>query len=100
MENLPSKNSSPIVAWVLMGLAILYDISPVDIIPDIPVVGWIDDFFVTATATFNLVQKTCQDSVQWLATIAKTLKWLTIIVGIIAILLVVMLGAAIVKLFT
>lgn len=94
------KSSSNIGAWVLMGLAILYDISPVDIIPDIPVVGWIDDFFITATASLNLIQKSAEDSIQWLATIAKTLKWLMIIVGIIAILLVALLGAALVKLFS
>lgn len=83
-----------------MGLAILYDVSPVDIIPDIPVVGWIDDFFITATASLNLIQKSCQDSAQWLSAIAKGLKWLTIVVGIIAILLVALLGAAIVKLLS
>jgi len=34
----------------LLILAIIYDISPIDIIPDIPVVGYVDDFFITAAA--------------------------------------------------
>lgn len=100
MEKLPNKSGNSVLAWVFMGIAILYDISPVDIIPDIPGLGWIDDFFVTATASLNLIQKSAQGSVQWLATIAKSLKWLTVIVGIIAVLLVVLLGATIIKLFT
>ena len=38
------------VLWVLV-LAILYIISPVDLIPDaIPVVGWVDDVAVGAGA--------------------------------------------------
>lgn len=100
MENTPQKSGSSVMAWLFMGLALLYDVSPVDIIPDIPVIGWIDDFFITATATLNLVQKCAQGSMQWLAMIAKTLKWLIVIVGIIAVSLVALVGAAIVKLFT
>jgi len=46
----------------LFVLAILYDISPIDIIPDIPVVGYVDDFFITAIATLNLLQKWLQNS--------------------------------------
>ena len=41
---------------VFMGLAALYDVSPVDIIPDIPVVGWIDDILITLTAFLNCIQ--------------------------------------------
>lgn len=89
-----------ITSLVLAGLAVLYDISPVDIIPDIPVVGWVDDFFITATAGLNLIQQYTSESMQWLSTIAKTLKWLTIILGVIVILLVVIFASMIVSFFT
>lgn len=91
-----SKSSKELVAWVLMGLSVLYDISPVDIIPDIPVIGWVDDFFITAAATMNLIQKTCTDSMLWLGQIAKVLKWITIFIGVIAIALVLLVGTLIV----
>ena len=31
--------------WVWAALSAAYLLSPVDVIPDIPVVGWVDDFF-------------------------------------------------------
>ena len=89
-----------ITSLVLAGLAVLYDISPVDVIPDIPVVGWVDDFFITATAGLNLIQQYTSESMQWLSTIAKTLKWLTIILGVIVVLLVAIFASMIVSFFT
>ena len=89
-----------ITSLVLAGLAVLYDISPVDVIPDIPVVGWVDDFFITATAGLNLIQQYTSESMQWLSTIPKTLKWLTIILGVIVVLLVAIFASMIVSFFT
>ena len=89
-----------ITSLVLAGLAVLYDISPVDVIPDTPVVGWVDDFFITATAGLNLIQQYTSESMQWLSTIAKTLKWLTIILGVIVVLLVAIFASMIVSFFT
>lgn len=89
-----------ITSLVLAGLAVLYDISPVDVIPDIPVVGWVDDFFITATAGLNLIQQYTSESMQWLSTIAKTLKWLTIILGVIVVVLVAIFASMIVSFFT
>ena len=89
-----------ITSLVLAGLAVLYDISPVDVIPDIPVVRWVDVFFITATAGLNLIQQYTSESMQWLSTIAKTLKWLTIILGVIVVLLVAIFASMIVSFFT
>ena len=89
-----------ITSLVLAGLAVLYDISPVDVIPDIPVVGWVDDFFITATAGLNLIQQYTSESMLWLSTIAKTLKWLTVILGVIVVLLVAIFASMIVSFFT
>lgn len=50
-ETLPSTTG----AWVLMALSVLYFISPVDIIPDVPVVGQIDDLIIAATGSLNLL---------------------------------------------
>lgn len=89
-----------ITSLILASLAVLYDLSPVDIIPDIPVVGWVDDFFITATAGLNLIQQYTSESMQWLSTIAKTLKWVTIILGAIVVLLVAIFASLIVSFFT
>ena len=93
-------NGQKVTSLVLMGLALLYDVSPVDIIPDIPVVGWIDDFIITASAGLNCIEKFSEDPSKTLATIAKTLKWGMIIIGGILILIVVLLAGLIIKLFS
>ena len=44
--------------WVFVGLAAFYLISPIDLIPDIiPVIGWLDDALIGATAVTNLIVK-------------------------------------------
>lgn len=82
---------------VILGLAGLYGVSPVDIIPDIPVVGWVDDFLIIATAVLNCIQQFTAESIEILSNIAKTLKWICIIGGGIIILLLGLLAAFIIK---
>lgn len=94
------ENKKQLMSLMLGGLAVLYDLSPVDIIPDIPVVGWVDDFFITATAGLNLIQQYTSESMQTLSMIAKTLKWVTIILGAIVVLLVAIFASLIVSFFT
>ena len=93
-------NLKQLISLVLAGLALIYDISPVDIVPDIPVVGWVDDFFVTATAVLNLVQCFTEESEQRLSRMAKLLKWFVATLGVIVVLLVVLFASVIVSLFT
>lgn len=93
------EKKSTVGAWIFMIISILYGVSPVDIIPDIPVVGWVDDFFINATAILNLIQAECSQTNQWLASIAKGLKWVVIALGVVFILLVLLLGSFIVSLF-
>lgn len=87
-----------ITSLVYLGLALLYDASPVDIIPDIPVVGWIDDFIITATTGLNCIQQFTAESSQTLSTIAKSLKWIFFILGVIVIVFLVVLASFIVSL--
>ena len=66
---------------VFVGLAALYDVSPVDIIPDIPVVGWIDDILITLTAILNRIQQFTKETAHTLSIIAKILKWILVLLG-------------------
>lgn len=96
--NKQSQRSMVFPVFLFM-LAIFYDISPIDLIPDIPVVGYIDDFFITAIATLNLLEKWLQDSSIVLASLLRLAKWLVVFVGIIAVSLVGLAVWGIVKLF-
>ncbi len=59
------RNLSTIVPFVIAGFALIYVLSPVDLIPDvIPVLGWLDDLVIgagglTATAwgVFRMLQQ-------------------------------------------
>ena len=93
----PYENKNTAVSWVLAGLGRVYAISPIDIIPDVPVIGWVDDFFVIAVTVLNLLEKEIGKVNQSLTTILKVLKWITLGLGIIAVLLVLLLGTLIYK---
>lgn len=99
-DEIEEKEKSTAGAWILAILSVVYLISPIDIVPDIPVVGWIDDFFISATGILNLIQAEVSKTSQGIAQGIKMLKWLIIGIGIIAILLVLLLGSLIVSLFT
>ena len=56
MEN-KNEQVSHVGAWIGAALAVLYMVSPVDILPDVvPVAGWVDDILITVTGGLNLIQ--------------------------------------------
>ena len=86
---------TPYGAIVIAILAVLYDISPIDIIADISVVGWIDDATITIGAFSNLAEKYFQE----MSGFFKAIKWISIILEGLLIVLILLLGAAIIALF-
>lgn len=91
-EDKKAKNK----ALIITVLSAVYAISPLDIIPDIPVVGWIDDFFVVSAALLNLLEHTTGRTHHSLRSILKALKWTVVIMGIIVILLLILIGTLII----
>ena len=94
-KQLPSTTG----AWVLMVLCLLYGVSPVDIIPDIPVVGQIDDLIILASGSLNLAQRYMERADSSFTTIVKVFKWIVVALGAIVILLLALFAVAIVNLF-
>lgn len=46
------------LSWVLLILAVIYILSPIDIVPDfLPILGWLDDFLVGALALINFINQ-------------------------------------------
>ena len=85
--------------WVIMALCLLYGVSPVDIIPDIPIVGQIDDLIILASGSLNLAQRYMERSDSSLTSFVKVTKWIVIALGAIVILLLALFAVAIVNLF-
>lgn len=78
--SLVTKNKSLttlILPSILFLLAIGYTISPIDIIPDVPIVGWIDDIIVLLASGINLLRKIVRikDSIR------KIFFWFTIVIA-------------------
>lgn len=95
-----NEEKSMVPAVVIMALCIAYDLSPVDILPDVvPVVGWMDDLLITVTGGLNLIQSALGQTNETLASMVKALKWILIILSVIVILLLLLCGAFIVSLF-
>lgn len=80
-ETLPrGKSVSPHAgAWVLIAVAVLYSIAPLDFVPDvITPYGWVDDILVVAISIINLVQSCLMPKNEALAKIIKRIKWIVI----------------------
>lgn len=100
VQVLEEPKDQSVFPYVLLGLAILYTLSPIDLVPDMPVVGWFDDLFALAAAGLNVLQNGLGRQNKLLEQIVGLLKWGLIVVGALVILVVVLLGTAIIKLFS
>lgn len=79
-----------VMAWIFVILALIYDINPVDILPDIPVIGWMDDSFLTLITVINLLQQKSRESGHAeTSRTMKALKWLFIVFGIVVVFVVI-----------
>jgi uncharacterized membrane protein YkvA (DUF1232 family) len=81
-----NQEASHVGAWIGAAVAVLYALSPVDILPDVvPFAGWADDLLITVTGGLNLIQSYAKESNETLARILGAIKWVVIILGVIAI---------------
>ena len=85
VKKLDYTRSLNALGFVLLGL--LYGVSPIDIIPDIPVIGWTDDVLVLILTTLNLIVQLLTDIAGTMAQIAEELKNIRVVLYVIAILL-------------
>lgn len=99
MEKIQKKTDST-WASILAIISVFYAISPFDIIPDIPVIGWVDDFFVVSAAMLNLLEKTTGQTHHTLRFGIRAIKWTVVVLGIIAVALLALLGTVLYNLFT
>ena len=79
----------------MLGASILYDVIPADFIPDIPLVGWLDDMLVTSSA-LNCLQQFGVNANGKVDRLLKWLKWICILLAILVIIVVILLAGTIV----
>ena len=92
--------SQGIKPWIPLILALLYTISPVDLVPDfIPIVGWFEDALFVIVGGLNGIQNGILANSS-LRTLIKFVKWGILIIGGIAILIVVLLVVLVFKVAT
>ena len=95
-ENQPA--SQGIKPWIPLILALIYTVSPIDLVPDfIPIVGWFEDALLVIVGGLNGIQNGVLEANSSLMTLIKYLKWGLLIIGGIAILIVVLLVVLIFK---
>ncbi len=95
-ENQPA--SQGIKPWIPLILALIYTVSPIDLVPDfIPIVGWLEDALLVIVGGLNGIQNGVLEANSSLRTLIKYLKWGLLIIGGIAILIVVLLVVLVFK---
>ena len=98
-ENQPA--SQGIKPWIPLILALIYTVSPIDLVPDfIPIVGWLEDALLVIVGGLNGIQNGILDANSSLRTLIKFVKWGILIIGGIAILIVVLLVVLVFKTVT
>ena len=98
-ENQPA--SQGIKPWIPLILALIYTVSPIDLVPDfIPIVGWFEDALLEIVGGLNGIQNGVLEANSSLRTLIKYLKWGLLIIGGIAILIVVLLVVFVFKTVT
>ncbi len=95
---IPEDKAAKTRALIITLLGAVYAVSPLDVIPDIPIIGWIDDFFVLSAAILNLLEHTTGKTNYTLRSVLKVFKWAVMLLGIIIILLLVLIGTLLAKL--
>lgn len=85
--------------WFSTVLAAIYILSPLDIMPDVPVIGFLDDIFLGIVIGLNWAQYSTEESNKILSSFIGLIKWVLIILGIILVLLLAIFGVLIVRLF-
>lgn len=96
-KNIEENQSKKVWAWIFFIAAVIYGVSPIDLIPDMPVVGWIDDFTIGAAALTNLIQQQFFQTNNSLNKLFKIAKWILISVAVLIILVAVLIITLIVK---
>ncbi|MBR3628102.1 MAG: DUF1232 domain-containing protein [Elusimicrobia bacterium] len=96
-KNIKESQSKKVWAWILFIAAIIYGASPVDLIPDMPVIGWIDDFTIGAAAFTNLIQQQFFQTNKSLNKLFKIAKWILISIAVLIILVAILIITLIIK---
>jgi hypothetical protein len=99
-NEIASRNFSnvSVIDCVLFILSICYVVLPIDLVPDVPIVGWFDDAALLASSGLNVLQKYLGTTHELAYKILKLLKWGVLILGIIVFLLALIFGTLIVSL--
>ncbi len=82
------KNQVPL-SVILFVLAIIYALSSKDIVPNIPIIGWVDDLTFLAFTTLNIIEKRIRSRDQSRITLSRVIliqviKWSVMIAGLVA----------------
>ncbi|ASJ22312.1 YkvA family protein [Brachyspira hampsonii] len=100
-DNSNKPAQSGIAPWIPLILALIYTVSPVDLVPDvIPIVGWFEDALLLIVGGLNGIQNGVLEANSSLRGIVKFLKWGLLIVGGIGVIIVVLLAVLVFKVAT
>lgn len=92
-------NKKQIMSLVLLAAAVGYDMLPSDLIPDLPVIGWVDDILITSTAALNCLEQFTTEENQLMQKVLKWLKWTCLLLAILIILVLMLLVTSIINIF-
>ncbi len=97
VELMEEKDGGLLGPYVFLGLAVLYALLPFDLVPDVPVVGWVDDISLLLVSSLNLAEKKFGEVGSSFRKKIRFLKWSVVGVGVVLTVLVGLFGVALIK---
>lgn len=97
-DNSNKPAQSGIVPWIPLILALIYTVSPVDLVPDVlPVLGWFEDALLLVVGGLNGIQNGVVEANSSIRKVIKYIKWGLFILGGIGIIIIVLLAILVFK---
>lgn len=96
-KEIKENQSKKFWSWIILIAAMIYGVSPIDLLPDAPVVGWIDDFMIELAAFINFVQQQFFQTNATLNKFFKIAKWILIFAAVLIILITILIITLIIK---
>ena len=96
-KKIEENRSKKVWAWIFLVIATIYGISPIDLVPDAPVIGWIDDFTILSAAITNFIQQQFFQTNNALNKILKIVKYILISLAVLITLISILILLLIIK---
>ena len=96
-KTIEENNKKKFWSYIFLIVAMIYGAIPTDIIPDIPIIGWIDDAVIGTAALTNFIQQQFFQTNESVNKLLKIIKFVLIGLAVLITLIIILIITLVVK---